>query len=169
MSYLFSAIRDYVLPSATNTTEDSTPSNNNSTTETAQKNVAPTKDTLAPTAASAASSAPHPYAANANSNQNRILVLSASNTTNRNTLAIPAVSLNSVQPPTIITNSSDSNSDSELDSENDSEVKIATPYLATTTTNTPFMTLSTADDPDGMIPPSHPCPSNLAALCYWLR
>jgi hypothetical protein len=139
MSYLFSTIKDYIRPQTTTNAdsadESSTGSSNIST---------PQKDTLAP----ATTAAPHPYANNANSNQNRIMVESPAS---KNTLSIPAVSLNSLQPPIIRTNSSDGASDdSDSDSENDSsEFKIATPYLASSTAiDTPFMTLSTADDPD---------------------
>ncbi|KAF9154635.1 hypothetical protein BG015_000320 [Linnemannia schmuckeri] len=161
MSYLFSAIRDYVRPQgATNakSTEDS--SSVNTTQNTTIKT--PQKDTLAP----ATTTAPHPYANNVNSNQNRIMVQP---TSKNSSLSIPAVSLNSLQPPIIRTNSSDGSSDdSDLDSENDSsEVKIATPYLATSTAiDTPFMTLSTADDPDIEVTPSFPAvdgPQRLAA------
>ncbi|KAF9912963.1 hypothetical protein EC991_007577 [Linnemannia zychae] len=121
--------------------------NNNTQTKTSSQ-----KDTLAP--------APHPYANNSGSN--RILVQPSSKS--RNALAIPTVALNSLQPPTIITNSSEDDSDSG--SEDDSEIKIATPYLATTTIDTPFMTLSTADDPDVEVTPSFPAldgPQRLAA------
>ncbi|KAG0319769.1 hypothetical protein BGZ97_001504 [Linnemannia gamsii] len=157
MSYLFSTIKDYIRPQTTTNAdsadESSTGSSNIST---------PQKDTLAP----ATTAAPHPYANNANSNQNRIMVESPAS---KNTLSIPAVSLNSLQPPIIRTNSSDGASDdSDSDSENDSsEFKIATPYLATSTAiDTPFMTLSTADDPDNEVTPSFPAvdgPQRLAA------
>ncbi|KAF9108634.1 hypothetical protein BGX29_009289 [Mortierella sp. GBA35] len=165
MSFLFSAIKGYVLPSNTTTSENSTVDyKDNSTTEystetTAQKkNDAPKKDTLAPATTPAA--APHPYSNSAN--QNMILVQPASK--NNNTLSIPAVSLNTL--PAITMNSSDS-SDSDSDSEKESEAKLATPYLAVTTAiDTPFMTLSTADDPDVEVTPSFPAvdgPQRLAA------
>lgn len=143
MSYLFSAIKDYVRPQTTTNAEliEETSTGNtaqNSSTTT------PQKDTLAP----ATTTASHPYAYNASSDQNRIMVQPASK---NSSLSIPAISLNSLQPPIIRTNSSDGSSDdTDSDSENDSsEIKIATPYLATSTAiDTPFMTLSTADDPD---------------------
>ncbi|KAF9124347.1 hypothetical protein BGW39_008286 [Mortierella sp. 14UC] len=157
MSFLLSAIKDYVLPPAATNAADS--ANESSTGNTADNNNAQTKnssqkDTLAPE--------PHPYANNSGSN--RILVQPTSRS--KNTLAIPTVALNSLQPPTITKNNSsdDSNSDSGLES--DSEIKIATPYLATTTIDTPFMTLSTADDPDVEVTPSFPAldgPQRLAA------
>ncbi|KAF9297928.1 hypothetical protein BGZ88_008522 [Linnemannia elongata] len=161
MSYLFSAIKDYVRPQTTTNAEliEETSTGNtaqNSSTTT------PQKDTLAP----ATTTASHPYAYNVNSDQNRIMVQPASK---NSSLSIPAISLNSLQPPIIRTNSSDGSSDdTDSDSENDSsEIKIATPYLATSTAiDTPFMTLSTADDPDNEVTPSFPAvdgPQRLAA------
>ncbi|KAG0273463.1 hypothetical protein BGZ95_010727 [Linnemannia exigua] len=165
MSYLLSAFREYVLPTSTANAADSSnesssanAANNNNNNDNTQIKNASQNDTLAP------APAPHPYANNSNSN--RILVQPQSNKP-KNTLAIPTVSLNSLQPPSITTNNSSDDSDSDSDSENDSEIKIATPYLTTTTTiDTPFMTLSTADDPDVEVTPSFPAlngPQRLAA------
>ena len=145
MSYLLSAIKDYVRPQTTTNAESTEEA---STANTIQNSTTtPKKDTLAP----ATTTASHPYANIVNSDQNRIMVQPASK---NSSLSIPAVSLNSLQPPIIRTNSSDGSSDdSDSDSENDSsEIKIATPYLTTSTAiDTPFMTLSTADDPDSTL------------------
>jgi hypothetical protein len=138
MSFLFSAVRDYIVPPAATNVADSTNESSSGDNHTQAKSKTQ-KDTLA--------SASHPYASN--SGGNRILVQPTSKP--KNTLAIPTVALDSLQPPTMAKISLSSNdSDSDSGSENDSEIKIATPYLATAATDTPFMTLSTADDPDGV-------------------
>ncbi|KAF9544667.1 hypothetical protein EC957_011774 [Mortierella hygrophila] len=161
MSYLFSAIKDYVRPHAIANAESTEESSTGNATQNSTI-TAPKKDTLAP----ATTTASHPYAYNVNSDQNRIMVLPESK---NSSLSVPTISLNSLQPPIIRTTSSDgSNDDSDSDSENDSsEVKIATPYLAASTAiDTPFMTLSTADDPDNEVTPSFPAvggPQRLAA------
>ncbi|KAG0297463.1 hypothetical protein BGZ96_006419 [Linnemannia gamsii] len=160
MSYLFSTIRDYIRPQPT-TNEDSTEESSAENSNTQNGTTTPQKDTLAP----ATTTAPHPYANNTNSNQSSIMVQPLAS---KNALSIPTVSLNSLQPPTIRTNSSGGTShDSDSDSENDSsEIKIATPYLASSTAiDTPFMTLSTADDSDSDTPsfPAINGPQRLAA------
>ncbi|KAG0215135.1 hypothetical protein BGX28_000840 [Mortierella sp. GBA30] len=130
MSFLFSAIKDYVYPVT-----------------------APSIDTTLDPSTTVS----NPYSSN-NSND-RIIVEPAPSTTL--SAPTPALSLNSLQPP-VITASVDSDSYSD----NDSDIKIANPYAAMPAKATPFMTLSSADDPEVESTPSFPAvdgPQRLAA------
>ncbi|KAF9942559.1 hypothetical protein BGZ67_001172 [Mortierella alpina] len=100
---------------------------------------------------------PYSAAGNPSSNSERIIVQPAVSTNSLSPPAAPTLTLNSLQPPVITTSA---------DSDSDSDIKIANPYGAAPAQPTPFMTLSSADDPEVELTPSFPAvdgPQRLAA------
>ncbi|KAF9911854.1 hypothetical protein BX616_010468 [Lobosporangium transversale] len=135
MSFLFTAIKDYVYPAEGSAAVENTGSNE------AKKD-------------GQTNTFNHPYSSK-QSNSGRIIVQPPTSTG----LSIPSVNLNSLQPPSV------RDSDSDSDSDKESDVKVVVPNPVAPTGSTPTMTLSTADAPEESTPsfPALNGPQRLAA------